>query len=157
MCGIAGVLKFNGAEAGPDTHATLRAMGAQIAHRGPDDEQLYCDGPLGVLFRRLSIVDLPGGRQPLFNEDGTLMLPLLENMARELPMAPAAVGPPEVLPAVLIEDWEAQKPQLALQLARRRADIRARRQTCCASRACSPLPGSAPCSRRGRRKSTTAP
>ena len=74
MCGIAGVLRFNGAEVGLDAHASLRAMGAQIAHRGPDDEQLYCDGPLGVLFRRLSIVDLPGGRQPLFNEDGTLML-----------------------------------------------------------------------------------
>lgn len=74
MCGIAGVLRLDRTDVGRDAHSALRAMGEQIAHRGPDDEQLYCDGPLGVLFRRLSIVDLDGGRQPLVNEDGSLAL-----------------------------------------------------------------------------------
>lgn len=74
MCGIAGIIRLDGSVVGQDVHPRLRAMGDQIAHRGPDDEQLYTDGPLGALFRRLAIVDLDGGRQPLFNEDGTLML-----------------------------------------------------------------------------------
>lgn len=74
MCGIAGLLTLDGAPVGPAVHPALRAMGDQIAHRGPDDEQLYSDGPLGLLFRRLSIVDLDGGRQPLINEDGSLVL-----------------------------------------------------------------------------------
>jgi asparagine synthase (glutamine-hydrolysing) len=43
-------------------------MGAQLARRGPDDEQLYDDGTLALVFRRLSIIDLAGGRQPLWNE-----------------------------------------------------------------------------------------
>lgn len=83
MCGIAGTLKwlhgpsglnFAAREVGQGDHSALRAMGEQIAHRGPDDQQLYCDGPLGLVFRRLSIVDLDGGRQPLLNEDGALAL-----------------------------------------------------------------------------------
>lgn len=49
-------------------------MARQIAYRGPDDEQILWDGPVGLAFRRLSIVDLAGGRQPMANEDGTLRL-----------------------------------------------------------------------------------
>jgi asparagine synthase (glutamine-hydrolysing) len=48
-------------------------MSEQIAHRGPDDEQLLIEGPFGVAFRRLAIVDVEGGRQPLTNEDGTVV------------------------------------------------------------------------------------
>ena len=40
-----------------------------IRHRGPDDEGVYVDGPVGLGMRRLSIIDLAGGRQPIFNED----------------------------------------------------------------------------------------
>src|ERR1700736_7032189 len=49
-------------------------MAAAIAHRGPDDEQLAEDGPAGLAFRRLSIVDVAGGRQPLRSEDGAILL-----------------------------------------------------------------------------------
>jgi asparagine synthase (glutamine-hydrolysing) len=47
-------------------------MGHQLSRRGPDDEQLLLDPHLGLVFRRLSIVDCHGGRQPIANEDGTI-------------------------------------------------------------------------------------
>jgi asparagine synthase (glutamine-hydrolysing) len=46
-------------------------MGKLLANRGPDDEAFYDDGALSLVYRRLSIVDLPGGKQPIFSEDGT--------------------------------------------------------------------------------------
>ncbi|MBS0326416.1 MAG: asparagine synthetase B, partial [Proteobacteria bacterium] len=49
-------------------------MGAITRHRGPDDEGQHVDGPVGIGMRRLSIIDLAGGHQPLSNEDGTLWL-----------------------------------------------------------------------------------
>ena len=45
-----------------------------MAHRGPDDEGFYLDGELGLGNRRLSIIDLPGGHQPISNEDGSLWI-----------------------------------------------------------------------------------
>jgi asparagine synthase (glutamine-hydrolysing) len=74
MCGIAGILQLNHTPLGPETEPVLRAMGQSIAYRGPDDEQIYRDEHLGTVFRRLSIVDVESGRQPLFNEDRSLML-----------------------------------------------------------------------------------
>ena len=44
-------------------------MCGTIRHRGPDDEGTYVEGPVGLGMRRLSIIDLAGGRQPIFNED----------------------------------------------------------------------------------------
>ena len=73
MCGFAGVLKREGIM-GQEIEPILRAMGQQIAHRGPDDKQLYCDEAVGLTFHRLSIVDVQQGRQPLENEDGSLVL-----------------------------------------------------------------------------------
>src|ERR1700723_3023606 len=72
MCGIAGILEF-----GRDARASagaLREMCRVITHRGPDGEGFYIDGPLGIGMRRLSIVDVKGGHQPLSNEDGTLWI-----------------------------------------------------------------------------------
>lgn len=65
MCGIAGILDPSGVAADD-----ARAMATCIAHRGPDDATVYCDGPVGLGFRRLSIIDLDTGRQPIANEDG---------------------------------------------------------------------------------------
>src|SRR2546425_1880736 len=45
-----------------------------IVHRGPDDEGYYLSGPIGLGFRRLSIIDLSTGRQPISNEDGTVWI-----------------------------------------------------------------------------------
>ncbi len=72
MCGIAGILEF-GREARASATA-LREMCGMISHRGPDDDGFYTDGPAGIGMRRLSIVDVAGGHQPLSNEDGTLWL-----------------------------------------------------------------------------------
>lgn len=72
MCGIAGVMRFSrGERVDP---AVLRQMCRAMAHRGPDDEGFYFDGPVGLGMRRLSIVDLATGHQPISNEDGTLWL-----------------------------------------------------------------------------------
>ena len=71
MCGIYGVFQLDGAPADP---ALMPAMGRVIAHRGPDDEGHHVDGSCAIGMRRLSIIDLAGGHQPLSNEDGTLWL-----------------------------------------------------------------------------------
>ncbi len=52
----------------------IKAMADTIVHRGPDDESYYVDEGVALGFRRLSIIDLAGGRQPMTNEDGTLVL-----------------------------------------------------------------------------------
>jgi len=52
----------------------VQAMADTIRHRGPDDEGYYVSGPIGLGFRRLSIIDLSSGHQPLSNEDGTLQI-----------------------------------------------------------------------------------
>jgi asparagine synthase (glutamine-hydrolysing) len=75
MCGFAG-----SASAAPcgqsrrERAEVLQAMGRQLSRRGPDDEQLFIDEHLGLVFRRLSIVDCAGGRQPIANEDGTVIV-----------------------------------------------------------------------------------
>ena len=69
MCGIAGILRTDGS---PAESADLRRMTSRLVHRGPDGDGLYVDGPVGLGHRRLSIIDLNGGAQPLANEDGTV-------------------------------------------------------------------------------------
>ncbi len=71
MCGIYGIFQLDGAPADP---ALMPAMGRVIVHRGPDDEGHHADGPCAIGMRRLSIIDLAGGHQPLSNDDGTLWL-----------------------------------------------------------------------------------
>src|ERR1700733_9390500 len=71
MCGITGIMQFGGGRVEPET---LRRMCAAIVHRGPDDEGIYTDGAVGIGMRRLSIVDLATGHQPLSNEDGTVWI-----------------------------------------------------------------------------------
>jgi asparagine synthase (glutamine-hydrolysing) len=71
MCGIAGIVNGNRA---PVDRARLERMGRALAHRGPDDEGFYLSGHVGLAHRRLSIVDLKDGHQPISNEDGSLWL-----------------------------------------------------------------------------------
>jgi asparagine synthase (glutamine-hydrolysing) len=70
MCGIAGALDLTGSREFPA--ARLLAMTGAIAHRGPDDEQVHREPGVALGARRLSIVDLAGGRQPIANEDGSV-------------------------------------------------------------------------------------
>jgi asparagine synthase (glutamine-hydrolysing) len=70
MCGIAGALDLSGRREFPSSR--LLAMTGAIAHRGPDDEQVHCEPGIALGARRLSIVDLAGGRQPIANENGSI-------------------------------------------------------------------------------------
>jgi asparagine synthase (glutamine-hydrolysing) len=62
MCGIVGILRFDGA---PVDLGLLRHMADALNHRGPDDEGAFLDGPLGLYHKRLSIIDLNTGHQPM--------------------------------------------------------------------------------------------
>ena len=67
MCAICGIVNFDHSE--PVDRVTVEKMTRTLAHRGPDDEGFLVEGRVGLGFRRLSIIDLSGGRQPIFNED----------------------------------------------------------------------------------------
>ncbi len=71
MCGFAG---FQSVPVDFDARGVITHMGDSIAHRGPDSEGYYLDGRVALGFRRLSIVDLEAGSQPMINEDASLVL-----------------------------------------------------------------------------------
>ena len=70
MCGIAG--QYNFKTGYPVDSGILKKMSDKIIHRGPDDEGFYVKGNIGLAFRRLSIIDLDTGNQPIHNEDQSL-------------------------------------------------------------------------------------
>ena len=70
MCGIAGILTKSGITEA--AKAQLKRMADVLVHRGPDGEGFHFDQSIGLAHRRLSIIDLEGGKQPLSNEDGTV-------------------------------------------------------------------------------------
>ena len=67
MCGICGILNF--IEHDPVDRVAIQRMTDALAHRGPDDAGYFVEGQVGLGHRRLSIIDLSGGKQPIFNED----------------------------------------------------------------------------------------
>lgn len=72
MCGIHGILSLRGSSSPNPEHLVL--MGNVTTHRGPDDEGFYIGKGAALAMRRLSIIDLEGGHQPISNEDDTLWL-----------------------------------------------------------------------------------
>lgn len=70
MCGIAGIYNFRNHEA--VDRGLLKSMTDTLVHRGPDEEGLFLSGPVGLGHRRLSIIDLASGQQPMANEDKTV-------------------------------------------------------------------------------------
>jgi asparagine synthase (glutamine-hydrolysing) len=72
MCGICGQLNFATDE--PVNPETIRLMSRSMFHRGPDDEGAFISGPVGLGFRRLSIIDLAGGRQPMSDEERSVQV-----------------------------------------------------------------------------------
>ncbi len=72
MCGIVGVVHLDGQRV--VDQRLLAKMARTIIHRGPDDEGFFCEGAVGFGARRLSIVDVVGGHQPLSNEDGSVWI-----------------------------------------------------------------------------------
>ena len=73
MCGIAGIITTERFE---DLHETLRTMGEVLHHRGPDDEGYYLHENVGFVHKRLSIIDLLTGHQPMCNEDESVWIVL---------------------------------------------------------------------------------
>lgn len=71
MCGIHGLLNLDGSPADP---SLMGVMGAVTRHRGPDDEGSHADGPCLIGMRRLSIIDLSGGHQPISNQSESLWI-----------------------------------------------------------------------------------
>jgi asparagine synthase (glutamine-hydrolysing) len=72
MCGICGQLNFTKSE--PVNPETIRRMSRSMLHRGPDDEGEFISGHVGLGFRRLSIIDLTGGRQPMSDAEGSVQV-----------------------------------------------------------------------------------
>ena len=71
MCGIAGTVDLHGRPADP---SVVEAMAARLVHRGPDESGLFSDGPVSLGHRRLSIIDLSTGQQPMASADGTVVI-----------------------------------------------------------------------------------
>ena len=71
MCGIAGIVRWDHK---PVLEHEIRSMCGAMAHRGPDDEGIYLNGGVALGMRRLSIIDVDNGRQPVSNEDGTVWI-----------------------------------------------------------------------------------
>lgn len=72
MCGIAGIVDLR--QRGPVDRDLLQRMNDSLVHRGPDGDGLYFGEGVGLAHRRLSIIDLEGGAQPLYNEDGSVVV-----------------------------------------------------------------------------------
>jgi len=72
MCGIAGIMYCDRGR--PVERAALKAMGDSLAHRGPDAEGFWAEDGIGLVHRRLSIIDVEGGDQPIGNEDGSVQV-----------------------------------------------------------------------------------
>jgi asparagine synthase (glutamine-hydrolysing) len=71
MCGIAGILHFGSR---PVSRALLQSMTTAVTHRGPDEEGVYLDGNVGLGHRRLSIIDLSTGQQPMLSDDRSAVI-----------------------------------------------------------------------------------
>lgn len=72
MCGICG--EFSYERQAPVSRRVIEQMARSMVHRGPDDEGYYINGPIGLGFRRLSIIDIEGGHQPMSDADGTIQV-----------------------------------------------------------------------------------
>src|SRR5579871_2639855 len=70
MCGICG--QFSYERRAPVSRREIEQMTRSMIHRGPDDDGFYINGPIGLGFRRLSIIDIEGGHQPMSDADGSV-------------------------------------------------------------------------------------
>src|SRR5438477_11711784 len=89
MCGITGIVDVTGR---PVDGVLLRSMTAVIAHRGPDGDDIVCRGNAGLGHRRLAIIDLVTGDQPMVSDAGLIRITLngAPYTCRQLPRAPEA-------------------------------------------------------------------
>lgn len=73
MCGIVGALALKPGAA-PPSGSMVRGMSNTLVHRGPDDAGVFAEGPVAMAMRRLSIIDISGGKQPLASVDGSVVV-----------------------------------------------------------------------------------
>src|SRR3954449_2399566 len=73
MCGITGWIKLDKKDSSPNVAMDLHSMCERIVHRGPDSEGIWMDDSVALGMRRLSIIDLKTGDQPVFNEDRSVI------------------------------------------------------------------------------------
>ncbi|MFD5483315.1 asparagine synthase (glutamine-hydrolyzing) [Streptomyces hawaiiensis] len=74
MCGLGGLARIDGQDLGVEADAILATMARTLAHRGPDEEELFRQGRVGMAFTRLSLVAPENGGQPLYSEDRSVVL-----------------------------------------------------------------------------------
>ena len=108
MCGISGIVDIR--ERRPVNQDLVQAMNDTLVHRGPDGEGFHFEPGVGFGHRRLSIIDLEGGKQPLYNEDETVVVTYngeiynFRSLRREL----------EELGQVALEAWLERFPEFSL-------------------------------------------
>jgi len=90
MCGIVGIVSLNSGE--PVDETRLTCMRDVLRHRGPDGEGLFVNGPVGLGHRRLAIVDVAGGHQPMANEDESVWVVLNGEIYNHAALRPGLQG-----------------------------------------------------------------
>ncbi|MEM7226383.1 MAG: XrtA/PEP-CTERM system amidotransferase [Pseudomonadota bacterium] len=119
MCGIVGI--FDHTAPSPIDEGLLRRMNDLVSHRGPDDDGFYVAPGVGLGHRRLSIIDLAGGHQPQFNEDGSVAIVFngeifnYQELARELKAAGHQFATNSDT-EVIVHGWEQWGPDCVTRL-----------------------------------------
>ena len=108
MCGLAGIYRHDGA---PIDRATLARMTAALVHRGPDGDGFHVEAGVGLGHRRLSIVDVAGGHQPMYNEDQSVVVVFNGEIYNYGELEPELAALGHVLPTrsdtqAIIHGWE---------------------------------------------------
>ena len=112
MCGLSGILAPHGA---PVDRDLLARMTTALAHRGPDGDGFHFEPGLGLGHRRLSIIDVEGGHQPMFNEDGSVVVVFNGEIYNHAALRPELEAMGHVFQSrcdteVIIHGWEAWGP-----------------------------------------------
>jgi asparagine synthase (glutamine-hydrolysing) len=113
MCGICGRFNFDGRPVALNDIISMRDV---MSHRGPDDQGLFVEGPVGLGHRRLSIIDLSGGHQPLSNEDGSVTVVFNGEIYNFGDLRPELIGRGHTLATksdteVIVHHYEDKGPQ----------------------------------------------
>lgn len=98
MCGFVGYV-----EDGEKDRKIIKSMSDTIKHRGPDDEGFYEDDKISLAFRRLSIIDLSNGHQPMFNEDSSMVILFNGEIYNYQELKEDLMAKGHVLPIILIQ------------------------------------------------------